>query len=164
MRLICLTCQNSPSLPPLGASAQSRLDFKRLPCCHLGQTLECLSHLNLDFKKRVGASGQVSHGFCVPKIETSQGICWPAQGCGLHLSPTPHPTPGRGQGWGPPDSWPAKQVLVFEAASVGRSQMSTSELTDGLGCSKKASGCLYPSHRGLLPRPASPEQLHTEGV
>lgn len=51
MRLICLNCQNYLSLLPLGAYAASVLYFKKFPFCHLGQTLECLSHLNPGFKK-----------------------------------------------------------------------------------------------------------------
>lgn len=39
------------ALLPQNTSAASVLYFKKFPFCPLGQTLECLSHLNLGFKK-----------------------------------------------------------------------------------------------------------------
>lgn len=39
------------TLLPQNTSAASVLYFKKFPFCPLGQTLECLSHLNLGFKK-----------------------------------------------------------------------------------------------------------------
>lgn len=64
-------------LPP-GACTVSVLYFKKFPFCHLGQTLECLSHLNPGFKKEWELVAKCQLVCRIPKYNALQGPSQPA--------------------------------------------------------------------------------------
>lgn len=111
------------ALLPQNTSAASVLYFKKFPFCPLGQTLECLSHLNLGFKKEWELAAKWVYAASL-NIKLSMAL----GGWRSTLAAVSYPVPGWGadsQGVGPrmgSQAPPTNQVQGFDIA--GGSQAS----------------------------------------